>query len=182
MSLHGDAAGALEGWAAPDPGQDALRRDYLAHLRAHEDGHLRSCPAGAHLTASALVVDAPGERVLLTLHPKVGRWLQLGGHCEPGDATLAEAALREAREESGIEGLTLLPGPARLDRHDVRCGGGRATHLDVQYVAIAAPGALEVTGAESLALGWFPAGALPPGTDDSVRRLVARALPALPAG
>ena len=48
-------------------------------------------------------------------------WLQMGGHCEPEDATLAAAALREATEESGIAGLTLLPGgPVRLDRHRSR--------------------------------------------------------------
>ena len=41
--------------------------------------------------------------VLLTLHPRVGQWLQLGGHCEPDDATIADAAAREGREESGIE-------------------------------------------------------------------------------
>ena len=42
--------------------------------------------------------------MLLTLHRKVGRWLQLGGHCEPADTTLAGAALREATEESGLPG------------------------------------------------------------------------------
>ena len=56
-------------------------------------------------------------------------WLQMGGHCEPEDATLADAALREATEESGIDGLTLLPGgPVRLDRHRSRpaLASGRA--------------------------------------------------------
>ena len=42
--------------------------------------------------------------MLLTLHAKAGQWFQLGGHCEPGDATLAGAATREAAEESGSPG------------------------------------------------------------------------------
>ena len=76
----------------------------------------------------------------------------MGGHCEPEDATLADAALREAREESGIEGLTLLPGgPLRLDRHLTPC----AWHLDVQYAALAPRGAREQVSEESLDLRWY---------------------------
>ena len=56
--------------------------------------------------------------MLLTLHRKGGFWAQFGGHCEPSDTTLADAALREAREESGIEELRLVgDGPVDLDRH-----------------------------------------------------------------
>ncbi|RAG86307.1 NUDIX hydrolase [Streptacidiphilus pinicola] len=174
-SLHADAVRALRSWQAPDAEQDLLRQDYLAHLDARVDGVWRSCRP-AHITASALVVDAAGGRVLLTLHPKVGRWLQLGGHCEPEDATLAEAALREAREESGItEGLTLIgEGPVKLDRHAVRCAGKdqpENTHLDVQYLVLAPTDALARISEESLDLRWFPWDRLPDDTDASVRRL-----------
>ncbi|MEV1010290.1 NUDIX domain-containing protein [Streptomyces sp. NPDC049881] len=167
--LREDAVRVLREWAAPDGAQDALRRAYAEHLAARPDGTWRSCGAG-HVTASALVVDPVGGRVLLTLHPKIGRWLQTGGHCERGDATLADAALREAREESGIGELRLLPGPVVLDRHVTPC----AVHMDVQYAAVAPAGAAAVRSAESLDLRWFGWDALPEGTDVSVRTLVGR--------
>ncbi|MFI9270481.1 NUDIX hydrolase [Kitasatospora sp. NPDC052896] len=180
--MHADAVRALSAWAPGDPAQDELRLAYLAHLAERPDGLWRGC-LPAHVTASALVVDPAAGRVLLTLHPKVGLWLQTGGHCEPGDGTLAGGALREATEESGIAGLTLLAGPngplpVKLDRHEVHCAGKDRpanTHLDVQYVVLAAPGAREVISEESLELRWFDYDALPELTDDSVRALVARA-------
>jgi 8-oxo-dGTP pyrophosphatase MutT (NUDIX family) len=170
VSLHADAVRVLSEWRPAAGRQDALRRDFLAHLSAHEDGMWRECVPG-HLTASAAVLDSTGERVLLTLHPKAGSWLQLGGHCERGDASLAGTALREAEEESGIAGLRLLPGPLRVDRHRVWCHGG-SHHLDVQYAAVAPPGAQEKISAESDDLRWFPVDALPDRTDDVLRHLV----------
>ena len=79
-------------------------------------GVARRGPA-AHLTASCLVLDESGERVLLTLHKRAREWFQLGGHLEGGDTSLWDAARREAREESGIGTLEPLRGPVQLDRH-----------------------------------------------------------------
>jgi 8-oxo-dGTP pyrophosphatase MutT (NUDIX family) len=169
MGLHGDAMRVLSGWTAPDHRQDGLRREFLAHLKAHKNGMWRACVAG-HLTASALVLDPAGRRALLTLHPKAKLWLQLGGHCEPRDTTLAGAAVREATEESGIDGLRLLPGPVGLDRHRVWCHGG-SYHLDVQYAAVAPPNAQERVSEESTDLRWFDLDALPDPADDALRRL-----------
>jgi 8-oxo-dGTP pyrophosphatase MutT (NUDIX family) len=174
VSLHDDASAVLARWVAPDPEQDRLRRDYLAFLIEHDDAMLRACVPG-HLTASALVLREDRSEVLLTLHPKFDRWLQTGGHCEAGDATLRDAAEREAREETGIDALVLSAEPVRLDRHPVGCHGG-SWHLDVQYVAIAPADAAPVRSEESLDLAWWPVRALPDPPDTSVRALVAAAL------
>lgn len=175
-TLYADAVRVLDGWRAPDEGQERARLEFLRHLEEHpSDGLWRECAAG-HITASTAVLDASRSRVLLTLHAKIKAWLQLGGHCEPGDATLADAALREATEESGIAGLRPLPGPVQLDRHAVRCHPRGTWHLDVQYVAIAPRDARHRVSEESDDLAWFPVDALPEPTDDVVRALVARAL------
>lgn len=173
--LRGDAVGALERWSAPDREQEELREHYLRHLKEHADGvWRRSRPE--HITASALVVDASGSRVLLTLHKTVGRWLQLGGHCEPGDTTLAGAALRESIEESGLEGLTITPAPVQLSRHQILAGGcAGAFHLDVQYVVTATASTDYTVSDESHDLAWFPLDALPQDLDSTVRQLTTRA-------
>ncbi|MCX6129754.1 MAG: NUDIX hydrolase [Proteobacteria bacterium] len=73
----------------------------------------RTCPEG-HITASALVTDHACQKVLLTLHAKLGKWLQLGGHVD-GEVFVHEAALREAREESGQAAVEFYPYESRLD-------------------------------------------------------------------
>lgn len=164
----------LRGWRAPDAEQERLRDEFLRHLGSYADGVWRECVPG-HITASTAVLDASRSRVLLTLHSKVKAWLQLGGHCEPADTTLAAAALREATEESGIPDLRLLPHPVAIDRHAVRCHPEGSYHLDVQYVAYAPSDARHQISDESDDLRWFPMDALPEPTDDALRRLITRA-------
>ncbi|MFI2505862.1 NUDIX hydrolase [Streptomyces sp. NPDC018972] len=164
MSLHDDAVLVLKGYED----QSELRQTYLDHLAAHPDGMWKACTDG-HITASGLVIDPERGRVLLTLHRKLRMWLQMGGHCEPGDVSLAAAALREATEESGIAGLALVAGgPVRLDRHHTPC----AWHLDVQYAALAPADAVEAISDESLDLRWFPYDEVADVADTSVTRLV----------
>ncbi|MBB5785813.1 NUDIX hydrolase [Jiangella mangrovi] len=179
--LHADAVAVLSGWVAPSAGQDRLRRDYLDVLDAHPRAMRRDC-VPAHLTGSALVLDPVTERVLLLLHAKAGLWLQAGGHCEDGDASLAATALREATEESGIAGLTLGAGgrPVQLDRHAAPCAPGVAEHhLDVQYVALAPAGAVAAISDESHDLGWFGYDDLPEPLGGGVVELIAAARAAL---
>lgn len=172
--LHGDAVQVLEGWRAPDAEQEELRAHYLRHLAMRPDGMWRSCRP-EHVTASALVVDSTGRNTLLTLHKTVGRWLQLGGHCEPGDTTLTGAALREATEESGLPDLTVSREPLQLSRHLLQAGGcAGAYHLDVQFL-VTAKTMQYVVSDESDALAWFPLNTLPPDLDPTVHSLTTRA-------
>lgn len=191
MTLHADATEVLTAWTAPDAEQEKLRLLYLDHLGAEPLAMSRACHPD-HLTSSALVVSRDGDHVVLTKHRKAGLWLQTGGHCEPGDETVAGAALREAREESGIDGLLIDPAPLLLSRHVVPfCGPLQpAHHLDVQFMAVAPPGVDLVISEESDALGWWPADQPPEPTDQDVRDLIAAARtrlrgtpsPAPPAG
>lgn len=162
-TLHSDVTRVLHDWAAPDHAQSSLREAYLGFLAARADATWRSCEPG-HITASAVVLSADRRQVLLTLHPRVGRWVQLGGHCEPGDPTIAAAALREATEESGIAGLVIDPEPVHLEVHPITCSLGVATrHFDIRFRVLAPPGAVPAISAESVDLRFFPVNGLPGG-------------------
>ena len=107
--------------------------------------------------------------------------MQLGGHCEAEDETLVEAALREAREESGIDELTIEPIPLQLDVHPLTCSGGVPTrHLDVRFLVRAPADVVEKISDESLDLRWFGFGALPGELDKSTRALISLAGEASP--
>jgi 8-oxo-dGTP pyrophosphatase MutT (NUDIX family) len=176
-ALHADATALLGRWTPTGPAAAEAREQTLALLAAGPVAMSRAHRPG-HVTASALVLDATGSRVLLCLHGKMRRWVQLGGHCEPVDRTLAGAALREATEESGIDGLRIDPVPIDVDIHPVSCQGG-SLHYDVRFAVLAPPGAVERVSDESQALGWFPPDRLPEPLAGGTVQLVAPALAAL---
>jgi 8-oxo-dGTP pyrophosphatase MutT (NUDIX family) len=175
VTLHADAVRVLTEWTPPDADQAEFRRRFLDLLDT-EPGAVRADHPGAHITASVLVVDAEADRVLLCLHGRMHRWVQLGGHLEPEDLTVVGAGLREATEESGIAGLLMHPAPIHLDVHRVNCRYGPADHYDVRFAAIAPAGAIEQVSAESAALGWFAPLALPHPLASATEPLVGPAL------
>jgi 8-oxo-dGTP pyrophosphatase MutT (NUDIX family) len=122
-----------------------------------------------HFTGSALVASLQLDKVLLTLHSKLGLWLQLGGHAD-GDTDLASVAMRECREESGLRALSFFPlgdlfeqdtstAPIfDLDIHSIPARKTEPEHLhyDVRYLVLADPRDPLVITAESKDLRWVP--------------------------
>jgi 8-oxo-dGTP pyrophosphatase MutT (NUDIX family) len=137
------------------------------------DPFVRERVAG-HFTASAWLVSNDGGRTLLTHHRKLDRWLQPGGHAD-GDRDLVRAALREAREESGLDGLRVDRRIFDLDRHWIPERGAEAGHwhYDVRFVVRASSDESFVVSEESHALAWRDVAALAAdaSADASVRRM-----------
>jgi len=103
-----------------------------------------------HVTSSAIVVGPAG--VVLLLHKRLGLWVQPGGHLDAGE-DLATAALREAREETGLRLDHPESGP-RLVHVDVHAGGRGHTHLDLRWLVLG-DGVPAPPPSESQQVRWF---------------------------
>jgi 8-oxo-dGTP pyrophosphatase MutT (NUDIX family) len=171
----------LERYASRWP-DEALVVQRIEHLvRTRDDCLLRTCWPG-HVTASAWILSPDRDSFLLTHHRKLGRWLQLGGHVD-GEGRVHLAALREAREESGMQRFTLLsPGlelePLDVDVHDIPARGSEPAHAhhDVRFLLVADGGEDLVRSDESHDLRWFPLAELDQvAREPSLRRMADKA-------
>ncbi len=133
----------------------------IQFVRANPDCFERSCIPG-HVTGSAWILSPDRRFFLLAHHAKLDRWLQCGGHSD-GDPDSAAVALREAREESGMEHFEFAqrdasgPVPFDVDVHVFPARGSDPAHLhhDIRYLLIAAPDQVPRVSSESHALRWF---------------------------
>jgi 8-oxo-dGTP pyrophosphatase MutT (NUDIX family) len=168
---------------AHPPADDEEARDrarILEFVARHPDPFDRSIAEG-HLTGSAFVVSGDGARVLLLHHRKLARWLQPGGHADPGETSGEAVALRETREGTGLDAIALHPAaprPLDVDVHAIpaRPGEPAHEHLDLRYLVLAAEGALRRARAEAADLRWFTWAELGPlDLDPGLRRGLAKA-------
>jgi 8-oxo-dGTP pyrophosphatase MutT (NUDIX family) len=155
--------------------QRELHREYRDLITAEHNALARERLPG-HFTASALLVDPMRAQVMLVMHPRVKRWLQMGGHIESTDHSFREAALRECQEESGFAHIDVGEFPVRLDRHEVVCKSPtgeviHSIHWDVQFLALIDSGQVrEIT--EDAETRWWGIQESIPGLDHSVELLI----------
>ncbi|MBX9586334.1 MAG: NUDIX hydrolase [Gammaproteobacteria bacterium] len=153
--------------------QEHYRELIIRFIQDHPDYLSRNNFYG-HITPSAWVIDPAGEKALLTLHRKIGLWLQLGGHTDDNPDLLA-VALREVQEESGLTNLKLvIPGIFDVDVHRIPAIGQEPSHyhFDIRFFLQLQEHQPLVISDESLDLAWHTADEIHRlDTDASVYRL-----------
>ena len=169
-------AGELDGWTVPASGGQRALHDQYRELLNSEPSSLSRDREQGHFTAGALMVDPLRASVLLVMHPRVKRWLQMGGHIEPGDMSFRDAALRECIEESGYREIEVESTPARFDRHDVPCKSARGevvqcVHWDVQFLAVV-DSQSQCILTEDAPTRWWDLESAMPELDYSVKQLI----------
>ena len=131
-----------------------------------------------HFTASAVVLSPDRTAMLMIHHRGLDRWLQPGGHVEPGDADTLATAVREVREETGQDGLTPLGDPAShglvdVDVHAIPANGDLPCHdhHDVRHAFLASRERL-TPGSDVKTARWVPLSELTEWNDQpSIRRI-----------
>jgi 8-oxo-dGTP pyrophosphatase MutT (NUDIX family) len=133
-----------------------------------------------HVTGSGVVVGPRGT--ILVKHRRLHRWLQPGGHIEPGENPEV-AAVRECIEETGLPVAHPSEGPVliHVDVHEAAKGH---THLDVRYLLVAPDEDPDPPEGESQEIRWFSWDEAEATADDSLQGAlrVARSLIGTPGG
>jgi 8-oxo-dGTP pyrophosphatase MutT (NUDIX family) len=166
----------LRAYRGADLREEAMRERLVAFVAGEPGALARTTPTG-HVTASAWIVDPARRSALLLHHRKLGRWLQPGGHVD-GDPDVRGAALREAREESGLRTLRFVRDDVYdVDIHPIPARGDEPAHehYDVRFALEADPREPIRGNDESHDVRWVPLAELEQfAIDDSVRRLAAK--------
>jgi 8-oxo-dGTP pyrophosphatase MutT (NUDIX family) len=165
---------------APVEAEDRAYRGRMLALSAQQGAFGRDHFSPGHFTASAFVLAPDDSGLLLIHHARLDRWLQPGGHVEPGDADLLAAARRELAEEVGIVDAELAaPGIFDIDVHGIPAARGEPhhEHFDVRFLFRARSRALRISS-EAHAGTWVRFSDLDPKQADRSVLRVARKLAA----
>lgn len=163
----------LQAYQSRDSVQMGYKRMMLDFLSQHDNAFDRACVLG-HFTASAMVLNATKDKVLLMDHVKLQKWLQLGGHCD-GDKDFLQVAVKEAKEESGLESIQVLRQDIfDIDIHLIPKRGDELAHYhyDVRFLMQADERETLQSNGESNGLQWVGLGGVNEfNSDESVLRM-----------
>lgn len=170
MTLSADVRRLVVGFAPRSAHEAASKDDFLAHF-PDDSGPVRRDDAPSHATASAFVFDPTLTRTLLVFHGKGRFWVQPGGHLESDDVSIADAALRELREETGVTASVTEPSVYDLDHHALSSAFGRCvSHLDIGVAIVVSDDAALTVSEESEDVRWWPLDALPADVPEGFER------------
>ncbi len=171
------------------PASDREAADVERIRGALRENDVFSRASPLHMTASALVVHPPTQRVLLRWHPKLRQWMQVGGHFDPGETNPWAAALREAGEETGLTDLAPTtrdhPAPLQIVIVSVPPFGPEAAHehADVRYLLTTQQPDAVQPESSAARLRWLPIAAAAAEVDEpNLRVFLARARAAIESG
>lgn len=178
MFSQTDALNLLESYHPHDLEEQKAKTFICDFIRENTRYWSRETLSG-HLTASAWITDSKQTRAVLLHHKKLDLWVQPGGHIDDEDATLLDASLREASEETGLNDLQpKLSSVFDLDVHRIpeRKTEPEHWHLDVRYWFTTENMDLTISE-ESNELSWLSADEIKKLTDEeSVLRMVRKTL------
>ncbi|KEO75120.1 NUDIX hydrolase [Anditalea andensis] len=163
----------LKNYRTPFDEEQSFINDFI-ELADHELAFYRQ-KLDSHFTASAWIVNKRRTHTLMTLHSKLNRWLQLGGHAD-GNENLVEVAMREAIEESGLASLRIVDiSIFDIDKHIIPGNTKEPEHFhyDVRFLLEASLDEPLVISHESQDLAWIPFDSVEEmvGGDDSIMRM-----------
>lgn len=162
----------LDSYRTSDDAERTMVEATRSFVRQFSNCFERSLSCG-HITGSSWIVDRSRQFVLLTHHQKLDRWLQLGGHCD-GDADVLRVALREAREESGLQGIRPISAAIfDIDVHPIPARGQEPAHLhyDIRFLLEANRSEQLRLSDESKALAWVSIDSIPDLGNESLTRM-----------
>lgn len=130
-----DLEALLQAFVPADALEASYREEMLALVQSGDCcGRDHFVPG--HFTASSFVLPPHGDELLLIFHGKLHRWLQPGGHIDPTDDTVFDAARREVEEEVGLSELVALGGLFDVDVHVIPAlkGDPSHKHFDLRFL------------------------------------------------
>jgi len=174
----------IEAYQVCYPDESAVVRRFRDFIEGNVNCFERELDSG-HLTGSSLLLDKECERVLLTHHAKLDKWLQPGGHAD-GEKDIADVCLREAMEESGLGDIEFLHRPILdLDIHFIpsRQKEPGHFHYDCRFLLRTRSSNDYVLSPESKELAWVEFDQVHHYTEElSILRMISKAVKILYKG